>query len=112
MAVNRAKKEECQRSSNNYGADTKTDTNFRVRRELSVTGGEPPVTRYASGVAFIYLRGCVNDRMKTRYRSKLFNAPVLSPQLRQARASGMSLCFSFSILWRGCCGYDLSHDDF
>jgi hypothetical protein len=39
-----------------------------LRDELGVTGDKPPVTPSQFGAGFVYHRGCVKDRMKTRYR--------------------------------------------
>jgi hypothetical protein len=48
--------------------DTKTDTKFGAPNQFGITGGNSPTARSRGRVSFIYLRGCVKDRMKTRYR--------------------------------------------
>ena len=44
------------------------DTNFDTPKEFGITGVYSPNARQRDKVGFIYLRGCVREVMKTRYR--------------------------------------------
>jgi hypothetical protein len=49
-------------------ADIKTDTHFSTSLLIGTTGANRPVTPQQCGVGLVYSRGCVKDRMKTRFR--------------------------------------------